>query len=222
MTTTPHPDLPTRLTDTAETGLDAGLLVPLLRLLADGEPVPIARLAQASGRPEGDVHRALAAVPDTEYDQDGRIVGQGLTLRPTRHRFTVDGENLYTWCALDTLMFPAVLGKAATIESTSPASGEPIRVTVAADGSVTAVEPTSAVVSLVSPEDMAEVRSSFCNQVHYFTSPEDAQPWLEAHPEGEVLTVEQARRMGADIVTAFLGSAAPTPSATPGCCGPAA
>jgi alkylmercury lyase len=209
MSTAPDRKLAARLTDTAETGLDAGLLIPLLRLLADGEPVPIARLAAASERTEDGVRRALSAVPETEYDDEGRILGQGLTLRPTRHRFTVSGEHLYTWCALDTLMFPSILGKAANIESSSPTSGQLIRVTVAEDGSIDSVAPATAVVSVLSPDDLSSIRSSFCNQVHFFTSAEDAQPWLDAHPDGEVMSVVRAHEAGAAITTALLERAAP-------------
>jgi len=208
MSTAPDRNLEDRLTDTAETGLEPGLVIPLLRLLADGEPVPIDRLAAASGRADDDVRRALTAVPETEYDDEGRIIGQGLTLRPTRHHFTVSGEHLYTWCALDTLMFPSILSKAATIESSSPTSGQPIRVTVAKDGSVDSVDPATAVVSVLNPDDLTSIRSSFCNQVHFFTSPEDAQPWLDAHPDGEVMSVERAHEAGASITAAFLERAA--------------
>ncbi|BBY56177.1 hypothetical protein MKOR_34280 [Mycolicibacillus koreensis] len=105
--------LPQRLTRPEETGLDAGLLIPLLRLLVDGDPVTVEQLAAAASRTLDDVRRGLAAVPDTEYDDQGRIIGQGLTLRPTPHRFTVAGEELYTWCALDTLIFPALLDRPA-------------------------------------------------------------------------------------------------------------
>lgn len=38
--------------------------------------------------------QTLAATPETEYDDHGRIIGQGLTQRPTRHRFTLDPEDL--------------------------------------------------------------------------------------------------------------------------------
>lgn len=167
-------DLTDRLANTNETGLDPGLLVPLLRLLVDGDPVTIEQLASAAGRNVEDVRRGLAAVPDTEYDDLGRIIGQGLTLRPTSHRFTVAGEELYTWCALDTLIFPALLERSARVDSTSPASGDTIRVTVDPAAGVTSVEPATAVVSLVNPDQITSIRSSFCNQVHYFTSPEDA------------------------------------------------
>ncbi len=195
----PSASLVDRLATPTESGLDLVLVVPLLRLLAGGEPVEVAALAGAAGRTVEEIRNRLAAVPDTEYDEDGRIIGQGLTLRPTRHRFTVDGQELYTWCALDTLIFPTLLGRAARVESTSPSSGQSIRITVEPAG-VTSVEPATAVVSLVNPADMmSSIRSSFCNQVHYFTSPEDARPWLEAHPGGEVLPVADAYQLGATL-----------------------
>ncbi len=143
-------------------------------------------------------------MPDTEYDDQGRIVGQGLSLVPTPHRFTVAGEELYTWCALDTLIFPALLDRPARVESVSPASGEPIRVTVDPAAGVTSVEPATAMVSLVNPEEITSIRSSFCNQVHYFTSPEDAAEWLVAHPDAEVAPVAEAYRIGAALTTGLL------------------
>ena len=197
-------DLTDRLANTNETGLDPGLLVPLLRLLVDGDPVTIEQLASAAGRNVEDVRRGLAAVPDTEYDDLGRIIGQGLTLRPTSHRFTVAGEELYTWCALDTLIFPALLERSARVDSTSPASGDTIRVTVDPAAGVTSVEPATAVVSLVNPDQITSIRSSFCNQVHYFTSPEDAASWLADHPEAEVVPVAEAHRIATTLATDFL------------------
>ena len=196
--------LPQRLNRPEETGLDAGLLIPLLRLLVEGDPVTVEPLAAAAGRTLEEVRRGLDAVPATAYDDQGRIVGQGLSLVPTPHRFTVAGEELYTWCALDTLIFPALLDRPARVESVSPASGEPIRVTVDPAAGVTSVEPATAMVSLVNPEEITSIRSSFCNQVHYFTSPEDAAEWLVAHPDAEVAPVAEAYRIGAALTTGLL------------------
>ncbi|WP_017197952.1 organomercurial lyase MerB [Arthrobacter sp. M2012083] len=220
MTTTDHPAL-TYLLSPSRSGIEPELFVPLLRLLAEGEPVTVAELATASGRSEDAVRQGLAAVPDTEYDDDGCILGLGLTLRPTPHPYTVAGEQLYTWCALDTLIFPALIGKAATIESSSPRSGTPIRVTTGADGTVTSVQPATAVVSLVNPEGTGPVRSSFCNQVHYFASREDARTWLETHPGSEVLDIDAAHRAGAAIAASMLSDTTtetPSPDAPHDCC----
>ena len=203
-----------RLTS-GDAGLETWLWLPLMKLLAEGDAVDIADLAAASGRPAEDVHRALAAVPDTEYDGSGRIIGQGLTLRSTPHRFEVNGEQLYTWCALDTLILPAVLGTPARIESAYGATGIPVRVSVDATG-VTSVEPATAVVSLVNPEDMSSVRSAFCNQVHFFASQEEAKPWLDSHPGGSVIPVDEAYRLGTSIAETMLKETTPQRSAQPG------
>ena len=81
------------------------------------------------------------------------------------------------------------------------------------------MEPATAVVSLVSPEAMHSIRSSFCNQVHYFASREDAQPWLDSHPDGEVLDIEAAHRAGAAMASALLAAAATrAPAAQDSCC----
>ncbi len=80
-----------------------------------------------------DAHAFLR--PVTERDPGDRIIGVlGLSLGDHPHRFWVNGHRMATWCAEDTLFLPALLGRAATIESTSPLSREPIRLTVAPDG----------------------------------------------------------------------------------------
>jgi len=193
---------PTAITDrlaTAETGLEAWLWLPLLKLLADGEPVSITELSAATGRTADEVKGALAAVPDTEYDDEGRILGQGLTLRPTRHHIEVGGQQLYTWCALDTLIFPQLLDRPAHIESAQRNGSTPVRITADATG-ITSVEPSTAVISLVNPDDLSQIRSAFCNQVHYFASPDEARPWLERHPEATVIPVAAAFKLATTLV----------------------
>jgi len=203
------------------TGLDANIWVPLLRLLARGQPVELDSLAAATGKTAPEVIRALASVPDTEYDDAGRIIGQGLTLQPTPHHIEIDGAPLYTWCALDTLIFPAVLGTSARIESACQATGVPVQLTVDTAG-VASVVPGTAVVSLVDPDDMSAVRSSFCNEVHFFASSDEAQPWLEAHPGGSVIPVAEAFTFGLGIAQNMLVEADTagdsSPPADASCC----
>lgn len=47
---------------------------------------------------------------------------------------------------------------------------------------MTDVTPATAVVSIVIGCDLASVRASFCNHVHFFTNTTAAQPWLYEHP----------------------------------------
>ncbi|MCW2131698.1 organomercurial lyase MerB [Arthrobacter sp. VKM Ac-2550] len=187
----------------AETGMQPWLWLPLLKLVSLGDSVDVSDLTTATGRPAADVRAALAAMTDAEYDGSGRIVGMGLTQRPTRHRFEVDGEQLYTWCALDTLIFPTLLGASARIESAYDSASTPVRLHAGSSG-VTDVEPATAVVSLIKPNDISSVRTSFCNQVHFFASPSEAEPWLRAHPEGTVIPVKDAYRLASDMAGKML------------------
>lgn len=65
-----------------------GLVPVLARLLAAGEPVTLEQTAEAGGWPADQVRQALERHPGVDWHQDGRILGFGLTLRPTAHAFT--------------------------------------------------------------------------------------------------------------------------------------
>lgn len=56
---------------------------------------------------------------------------------------------------------------------------------------------------------MSSIRSAFCNQVHFFASPEAAQPWLNAHPGGSVLPVAVACRLGTAMAESLLDETLP-------------
>ena len=68
---------------------------PVMRLLMAGEPVSSADIAIATGRPLAEVAAEMERLP-AERDEKGRVVGMGLTLNPTRHRFEVERKTLYT------------------------------------------------------------------------------------------------------------------------------
>ena len=171
------------------------LVRPLLKMLAEGDPVPVEDIAAETGKPVEEVKQVLQTLPSVELDEQGRVVGYGLTLVPTPHRFEVDGNQLYAWCALDTLMFPALIGRTVHIASPCHGTGKSVRLTVEPDR-VVSVEPSTAGVSIVTPDEMASVRSAFCNNVHFFSSPSAAQDWLNQHPESSVLPVEDAFELG--------------------------
>lgn len=75
------------------------------------------------------------------------------------------------------------------------------------------VEPATDVVSLINPEDISSVRSFFCNQVHFLASPEEAAPWLENHPDGTVIPVDEAYRLASTMAGQMLAQA-PAPTGT--------
>jgi alkylmercury lyase len=96
------------------------------------------------------------------------------------------------------------LRRSASIESPCRSTGEPVRVEVTPDG-IEAVEPPSAVVSIVAARDLGNIRSVGCNNTHFFSSLEAASRWLEKHPEASILSVEDAFRLGRLIAEGVLG-----------------
>lgn len=200
------------ISSTPGSGADTmGWLWPaLLRELARGHPVTVEDLARVSGHSATEVRDGLGGLSDTEYDQHGAVVGHGITLRETPHRFTVDGQVLYTWCALDTLIFPTVLDRPAHVVSPTPGTGEPVTLSVDPVVGVTVLDPATAVVSVLAPDGGSSgVRAAFCNQVHFFATPVAAQDWLAEHPGGTVLSVADAfelgRRLAHDLVPGRAG-----------------
>jgi alkylmercury lyase len=176
-------------------------LIPhAVRLLAGGEPVALEHLAAAAGWSVDDVQAALRAQTSAERDEQGRLVGLALTLRPTKHRITMDGRTLFTWCASDTLMVPVMLGRPAVVESTCPRTGQPIRIELTPDA-VEQIDPPDAVMSAVRPAgQVADVRSATCNHGHFFSSIAAAAAWNSAHPNGHLYRVEEAFQLDREVI----------------------
>jgi alkylmercury lyase len=171
------------------------IVPPTLDLLAGGEPASLEEIAAAAGKSPEEVRAALDRFPSTELDVQGRVLGLGLTLRLTPHRLELEGRTLFAWCALDTLLFPVLLGRPASIESPCRSTGELVHIEVTPAG-IEAVEPPPAVVSIVAARDLATVRSVGCNNTHFFSSLEASSRWLERHLEATILPAEDAFRLG--------------------------
>ena len=171
------------------------IVPPTLDLLARGKPASPEKIAAASGMSPEEVRAALDRFPSTEWDEQGRVVGLGLTLQLTPHRLELEGRTLFAWCALDALLSPILLERPASIESPCRGTGDPVHFEVTPAG-IEAVEPPSAVVSIVAARDLATFRRVSCNNAHFFSSPEAASCWLEKHPEATILSVEDTFRLG--------------------------
>ncbi len=170
----------------------------LVRLLARGHPVTPGRLASALQMTAEQVAEVLAALADLEVDSSGNVVGWGLTFIPTPHRFLVQGQQFYTWCALDALTYPALLQVVASVESSCPVSGTPVMLSITPAG-VHDLTPASAVVSVVIPGQGSACegdRGSFCTQSLFFRSRRDALTWQISSPNARLLSVAEAYQVG--------------------------
>jgi alkylmercury lyase len=179
------------------------IIPPTVDLLARSNPASPEEISAISAKSPEEVRAALDRFPSTEWDEQGRVVGAGLTLCLTPHRLELKGRTLFAWCALDALLFPVLLGRPASIESPCRGTGDPVHTEVTPAG-IEMVEPPSAVVSVVAARDLANLRSVGCNNTHFFSSLEEASRWLERHPEATILSVEDAFRLGRLIVEGLL------------------
>ena len=181
------------------------------RLLARGEPVTPAQIAEAAGVPRKRTEKVLRSWRLVLWDDHGRVVGffglQSHHVEPT-HRIEVDGTPVFGWCAGDTLLIPEILGTTAKVESADPLSGATIRLTVTPEGA-TGLEPTEAVMSLLYPEgELTETAiQSFCHRVYFFESPGSAREWIGDRPGMFTVTIDEAFQLGRLVNRLRLGSA---------------
>jgi alkylmercury lyase len=190
----------------AKTADQHRILLPLWRLLAEeGQPVEPERLATASHRSLEEIE-ALVRSSDAEVDHEGKIAGWGLTLLPTAHQFHLGGKTFSGWCALDTLVLPALLGATARVISTCPATGKQIRLTVTPE-TIADLEPEAAVISARLPGEATnpcKVREGVCLQGHFFASHEAAASWPSLHQEAVLLSAEEAAELGRVLARSIL------------------
>ncbi len=176
------------------------LQVQAIRALAEGQPVSAQRLSADLGLPVEQVEAIIGQLGSAgvEVDSKGRLVGVVLTLNPTPHRFRVEGNDLYAWCAIDTLFLPAYLEETAQVESTCPVTGEVIHLTITPTG-VASYSPGSTVISLIDPRKVScstrGPQSAVCSQMHFFHSREAAETWQVDHPGVIICSIDEAYRV---------------------------
>jgi alkylmercury lyase len=179
-------------------GVEQRVALALYQLLAEGGPVPSDVLARSSGITPAETERMLSSWPGVYRDDDGRIIGYGgLTIAETKHCMRLGRNARYAWCAWDTLFIPELLNTTALVESTCPATGERVALTVHPDGIDLAGEPPF--VSLATPEPTkatADIVSHFCCHVQFFASEFAGREWVSQHPGTFLATLDQAWQLG--------------------------
>lgn len=161
--------------------------------LIKGKPLSIPELAGRLQVSEEKVQEIIGVFHNIERDEAEKIIGLGgFTLRPTRHRCTLDNRVFYVWCAGDSLGFPVLLDQPVEVASSCYATNYPITLTVTPD-SVQDLSPADAVVSVVIPDEVPQdIRGFYCDRVNYFKSRKVAEDWLARNDDGVIMPVEEA------------------------------
>ncbi len=180
----------------------------ILQSIAAGKPISAVQLASASRKPLEPIEELFRRMKSSgaDFDERGNLIGNVLTLRPTAHKFSVGGRELYAWCALDTLFLPGLIGRRADVESTCPATGEPIRLTISPEG-IEESEPPGTVLSVVvpgvsaacAPDQKGGADGAVCSSMSFFISRAAASRWLGAQTDVAILGLEDAWRLAQEV-----------------------
>ncbi len=181
---------------------DIHIMDTLLQLLSEGRPVTVASFARAARVPKTDVRQffEMHRKRGGQFDEQGNLVGAALTLVPTRHQFVIDGRTLYTWCAIDAMFIPGLIGKTADVISQCPTTGASIQLRITPHG-IERYNPEQTVLSITIPgvscktgadKDRTGPQSDTCSQIHFFSSRHAAEIWRGDRPGIAILTVEEA------------------------------
>ena len=175
-------------------GQDKGMLLPLFRVIASGEPLDEMRLA-ADLNMEADAFSAALDMSLAEIDSLRRVSELfGITRATTLHRIDVGGETLYSCCALVAHMVPAIMQQAVTVESIDPINGDKIRMAISADSVLQRVQPSTARGSMVDggvEEIITNPRSGFCGDVKHFATSDSADEFSSKRSDRYVMTLEE-------------------------------
>ncbi len=182
----------------------------VLRALASAGAVPTAdeldRAAAGSGATGGAV---LAALAEQDYltldESNGLRAAYPFSLVPTRHQVTIEGgPTMWSMCAIDALGVAPMLGRATTIVSADPVTGERISVAMSHGGA--AWDPLGALVFAGGRGGAGPASAVCCDAINFFASAHSALRWAALRPEitGRVLDQAGAIQVGRSVFGALL------------------
>ena len=191
---------------------DRRIIVATYRLLAGGEAVSEAEIAEETALTVERVEASLRAWPLVLRDEDDRVIGfwgmHAHYVKPT-HAITHDNATIYGWCALDTLFIPEIIDREVRVESEDPTSGAKVRLVVTPKG-IGDLDPPGAVVSFLLPDNgdrfADDAIARFCHQIYFFESARSAEAWIADRTDRFFLTVEDAFELGKRMNRLRLGA----------------
>lgn len=131
----------------------AGPLLPGFALLAQGKPVPVEEIAEASGIEIESVERAVSAAR-CERDPQGRLIDlYGMALAPAPHRIEIRDKTLFSCCALWAHVIPKLVDTTVQVESVDPMRKELVRLSVSPSGVESVDHPGAAATLAVATQE---------------------------------------------------------------------
>jgi HAMP domain-containing protein len=171
------------------------------------QPAALDQVTVGTGHTTAEVLESLHALDAIRLTRDSEIaVAYPFSAMPTRHRVRIDGRtDAYAMCAVDALGISAMLGADARIESVDVTSGQPVTVTMAADGAAV-WQPTTAVVFIGAGAGGGPSADVCCDYLNFFADRAAAVAWTSTHPQipGQILSQAEAEHLGTTLFGTLL------------------
>jgi alkylmercury lyase len=178
-------------------GRDArSLLRAITRLLARGAPVPAHDLARALDWSPARVEAALAALPSCERDDNGDVIGAGLSLSRGPHLLEIGRRRFFAARTMDVLVLAGLIDRDFVVSCSCTATGARIRIGANALGLGEGAP--CGVVAFVPGPLQASLRGAPAD-ARLFRSKGDAEPWVSVGPRGTLLSLKSVLQIGADF-----------------------
>tara|TARA_R110002049_G_scaffold303028_1_gene496992 strand:+ start:2651 stop:3250 length:600 start_codon:yes stop_codon:yes gene_type:complete len=167
---------------------DVSFMVNIHEALLKGNPIPIANYYDLVGLNREKADALLEMLG--ECNENNQITAfSGLSLTPTPYKFIVQNKTLYTWCALDAILFTEWLDVSSQIISHDPIDNAAIELNIEGDH-LMSTDPYPLYISLVDTMDNCNIKGSFCNHVSFWASEQTANQWLKDNPTGKIVTID--------------------------------
>lgn len=185
--------------------------IKMLNLIANGKSASMTDFASAFQYPSFLLKTYFYfnnTAANFDFDSKGNIIGIGLTHKPTKHHIIIRGNSLYTWCALDLLLFPLMLNEAVQVKTPCPLTGTEIAFSISPRG-IKDLNLEGAAVSFVIPnpaEAKDNIRKSFCHFANFFQDSKTAAEWKAQHPQALILSIDEAFAFTEKVVFTLIES----------------
>ena len=178
----------------------------ILLSFAKGKSISVGDLAhelKASDESINDLLSELDAKDIINF-KDGEVKSAyPFSAKPTKHELLIDGNKVYSLCAIDALGTPFMLNKDVTINSVCSYCDRPITIEVINQKLNTDHKDLTVWIPIKKIE--GKVAETFCPEMDFFCSEEHAKVWQEkVGYRGIILTVQQALDLGKNFFEDFL------------------
>lgn len=177
--------------------------IQLYKILAKGQPVAIEDYATDIGLTAEVTRQLLDSWTGVSFNDHHLIDGfWGASTTETSHRFIINQQMLYTWCAWDLLFMPVIFQQTIEATTTCPISKKTISLTIS-DHGVEKIEPVGAMITFIKPKLEAlkkDVTGSFCQYIFFVESESTGKQWQQNQSNGFLLDINQGFELGKDII----------------------